>query len=210
MEGALTIQPGDWVSGGYHIKVPGNHAADTVALADAELLLPVSCTDNGALAGLIHVPLSAGPYDVPQSNDDWFPASSSTADPAVFQGAIQAPNLCSGGPMYNQTSDRTFGSGATLTADLQATSPHTVNVQFHYRDPNAKGKGNVSCADPSQNTGAADVCGATWSATAGLEPDVTSTPVPVGTIGALGLAGTAGLGLVVLQHRRRRPAVNST
>ena len=29
------------------------------------------------------------------------------------------------------------------------------------------------------------------------------------TIGALGLAGTAGLGLVVLQHRRRRPAVSS-
>ncbi len=41
-----------------------------------------------------------------------------------------------------------------------------LNWRFKYRDPNAKGKGNVNCldtSDPRRNK--ADVCGASWSET---------------------------------------------
>ena len=58
--------------------------------------------------------------------------------------------------------------GAIWKATI-AQNPETgslVNWRFKYRDPNAKGKGNVNCldlSDPRRNK--ADVCGASWSQT---------------------------------------------
>jgi hypothetical protein len=76
---------------------------------------------------------------------------------------VQAPNLCAGigtGAMRNQI-------GAVFTgtfAASPATSP--INIQFHYREPAAKGKTNTNCSDPlDPNSGKADVCGAGWSST---------------------------------------------
>jgi hypothetical protein len=41
-----------------------------------------------------------------------------------------------------------------------------INWRFKYRDPNAKGKGNVNCLDTTDPRRAkADVCGASWSET---------------------------------------------
>jgi hypothetical protein len=107
--------------------------------------------------------------------------------------------------MYNKTSDPTYGAGASFTADLQSTGTNDVHFRFHYRDPNAKGKGNVNCSDPNQNTGDSSVCGASWSATNSYSPDP-YVPVPMGTVGILGVAGLAALvfGFVQLRARRRR------
>ena len=38
---------------------------------------------------------------------------------------------------------------------------------------------------------------------------IEGTPVPMGTVGALGFAAIAGVGLVVAQRRRRRPVASS-
>lgn len=57
--------------------------------------------------------------------------------------------------------------GAVFNANV-TQNPHVglVDWQFHYRDPNAKGKGNVDCTDarnPRRNDAA--TCGASWSQT---------------------------------------------
>src|SRR5439155_5420705 len=56
-------------------------------------------------------------------------------------------------------------AGATFAADVHATDPAArVEVAFHYRDPNARGKGNVDC---STATGAA-ACAISRSGAVGL------------------------------------------
>ena len=79
----------------------------------------------------------------------------------AWEGAVKAPaTLCGGNIGRNQT-------GAIFNATV-AQSPHVglVDWQFHYRDPNAKGKGNVDCTDASNPLRShADVCGASWSQT---------------------------------------------
>jgi hypothetical protein len=58
--------------------------------------------------------------------------------------------------------------GAIFEATV-SQSPDTgslINWRFKYRDPNAKGKGNVNCLDTSDpRRDKADVCGASWSET---------------------------------------------
>jgi hypothetical protein len=72
-----------------------------------------------------------------------------------------APDLCNGYPMDN-------AKGAVFKATVAQNPPtgSLVDFRFKYRDPNAKGKGNVDClntADPRRAK--ADVCGASWSGT---------------------------------------------
>ena len=200
--GSQAVHAGDWISGGYDFKINGSHPAATVAFGAPRVGIPVSCTDGGPVVGTITVPLSGGPYSDAQNFTDWLPTGDQRV-PASFEGAVQAPDLCSGGAMFDTS------SGATFSADLQSTQSNAVTVRFHYRDPAAKGKGNHDCADPSDpEAGDASTCGASWSSSPSFAPTVTSTPVPVGTTGAIGLAllAAAGLGISQLRARRRSPA----
>jgi hypothetical protein len=62
--------------------------------------------------------------------------------------------------------DNSKGAIWTATISENPATGSLVNWRFKYRDPNAKGKGNVNCldlSDPRRNK--ADVCGASWSET---------------------------------------------
>jgi hypothetical protein len=191
MEGSIKISPGDWVAAGYDITIPGGHPAETVQLANAQVVISGSCTNGGSDS--IVIPLSAGPYNIPANDSNWWPSGNEN-DPLVYQGAVQAPaGLCGGTGQLNGS------GGATITGDLQSTVTNTaVHIRFHYRDPNAKGKGNVNCSSGSY---ASDVCGASWSGTNSYLPDVW---VPLATIGGLLLAVLMAGGLVLQQKRTRR------
>jgi len=106
------------------------------------------------------VSLGTQTYAVPAGNTDWLPTGDQNSV-LSWMGAGTAPDLCNGYPMNNQ-------QGAIYTATI-SQSPGTasdVDFRFKYRDPNAKGKGNVNCLDTSNPLRAkADVCGASWSQT---------------------------------------------
>ncbi len=196
--GSQAVHAGDWVAGGYSLKINGSHGAATVGFGGAKVDIPVSCSDGGTVAGTITIPLSGGPYSDPTNFTDWLPTGDQQV-PASYQGAVQAPDLCGGGAMYDTN------SGATFSADLQSTTSSAVTVRFHYRDPAAKAKGNHNCADPNDPAaGDAATCGASWSSSPSFTPTVTTTPVPVGTVGGIGLAALAATGLTVVQRRSRR------
>ena len=195
--GANAVHPGDWIAGGYDFKINGSHAATTVGFGDARVDIPVSCSDGGAVVGTIRVPLTGGPYGDAQNFTDWLPTGDEQI-PASFEGAVQAPDLCSGGAMFDTS------TGATFSADLQANSSSTVTVRFHYRDPAAKGKGNHNCADPADpRAGDAATCGASWSSSPTFGPTVTDTPVPVGALGGVGVAVVGAGAFAVVQRRSR-------
>ena len=163
MEGDLSnIQPGDWVNAGYHFNLGASHPNDTVQVTGS-VSMAVKCSDGTTPAGSpIVVPLGTNSYTVPANNSGWFPTGGQ-ATTVVFQGAVQAPNLCGGigtGAMRNQI-------GAVFTGGFTPNPPTSpINVQFHYRDPAAKGKPNTNCSDPlDPNHGRADICGASWSET---------------------------------------------
>jgi hypothetical protein len=169
MEGDLHIAPGDWISSGYNFKFTSNTHAATMYSVTATVTVPVSCPDGSTQNVIIHLgqpgALNGGgvttyTYNI-AAGDTSNHATNDQNSIFAWEGAVQAPaNLCGGAIGRNQT-------GAVFNASVTQT-PHVglVDWQFHYRDPNAKGKGNVNCtnaADPRRNDAA--TCGASWSQT---------------------------------------------
>ncbi len=161
MEGNLSaIRPGDWVSGGYSFKfVNSAHIATSFTVA-AVVRIAVTCPDGGGPGGTIVVPLGTKTYAVPAGYTGWLPTGDAN-NVLSWMGSVQAPDICSGKRMDDV-------NGAVYVATV-AQNPPTgtlADFRFKYRDPNAKGKGNVNCLDTSDPRRAkADVCGASWSAT---------------------------------------------
>ena len=169
MEGDLHISPGDWISGGYNFKFVTNSHAATMYSVTATVTVPVSCPDGstenvviplgqpGALDG---GGVTTFTYSI-AAGDTSNHATNNQNSILAWEGAVRAPaNLCGGATGRNQT-------GAVFTTSV-TQNPHVglVDWQFHYRDPNAKGKGNVNCtdaSDPKRNDAA--TCGASWSQT---------------------------------------------
>jgi hypothetical protein len=162
MEGSLTnIHPGDWISGGYDFTIPGSHAGRTVTVTNPTVTLPVYCPQGGGLGGNIVISLPSATYPVSANNNNWTPTGDQNSV-LSWEGSVQAPDLCGGKPMANQ-------SGAIYNASTNTQGG--ANFRFKYRDPNAKGgtKGNVDCADPNwvpiSDRNNAATCGASWSQT---------------------------------------------
>ena len=160
MEGHLQIRPGDWISGGYSFKfVNGGHAATTVTVT-SKLTIPFTCPQGGGPGGTFVINLGTHDYPVPAGNTNWQPTGDANSV-LSWAGSAQAPDLCSGNIMDNS-------KGAIFDATI-SQNPDTgqlLNWRFKYRDPNAKGKGNVNCLDTTDPRRArADVCGASWSQT---------------------------------------------
>ncbi len=169
MEGDLHISPGDWVSGGYNFKFISSSHAATLYTVTAAVTVPVTCPDN-TIENIV-IPLGA-PGQLNGGGVTTFTYSIAAGDTSnhatnnqnsilAWEGAVQAPaTLCGGNIGRNQV-------GAVFNTTV-TQNPHVglVDWQFHYRDPNAKGKGNVNCTDasnPRRNDAA--TCGASWSQT---------------------------------------------
>ena len=207
-EGSLQIRPGDWLSAGYEFSLPGSHPADVVGFAGAVAQIPVSCASQGAQVGVITIDLNGGPWSVPAGDSNWLPGNNpNQAAPVTFEGAVQAPDLCAGGVMYSASNSPAPKGGANYSADIEATQTSPVASQFHFRDPNAKGDGNIDCANPSSNPYPANSgpCGASWAGAPQVDPTQTSTPLPVGAIGVFGLAVVlaAAFWRATVRHRPR-------
>ncbi len=160
MEGHLTITAGDWFSGGYSFKFKdGSHIATNFTVA-GRVTLAVTCPSGGGAGGTITMDLGTRTYPVPAGNTDWLPTGDANSV-LSWMGSTRAPDLCNGNSMDNS-------KGAVFTARLSQNPPtgSPVDFRFKYRDPNAKGKGNVNCLDTSDpRRDRADVCGASWSGT---------------------------------------------
>ncbi len=167
MEGAIRIANEDYVAAGYIFTIPGSHPETHVAFANAQVIFHGTCS-NGSSANTLVVSLKSGPaggYRDPANSSVELPTNDQ-ASPETFEGSTVA-NVCGGG---NATLDAS--SGATFTANVQASqTANRIQVKFHYRDPNAKGKGNYDCSAASSASLGADVCGASWSATVALTPE---------------------------------------
>jgi hypothetical protein len=159
MEGHLLIRPGDWISGGYSFKfVNGGHAAATVTVSST-LTIPFKCGDGST--GQFVINLGTHAYNVPANNTDWQPTGDANSV-LSWAGSAQAPAACGPGNVMDNSKGAIFEATVSQSPDTGSL----LNWRFKYRDPNAKGKGNVNCldtTDPRRNK--ADVCGASWSET---------------------------------------------
>jgi hypothetical protein len=169
MEGAISINPGDWVSGGVSFKFKsGGHAATNYTV-QAWVDVPVTCKQGGGAGGTISIPLGQpgtgtnGPvwtYSIAAGDTNWLPTGDANSINS-WQGSVQAPALCGTQPM-----DASKGARLRSTVLQSPNTGSLVDWRFKYRDPNAKGKGNVNCLDATDPRRAkADVCGASWSGT---------------------------------------------
>jgi hypothetical protein len=168
MEGAITISNGDYVAAG--INLTKIQAAGTIEIVDGSVTFAGKCS-NGSPANELVIDLKPGPYHERNlvNNED---------APASFQGSSVA-DVCGGGSAKLNAS-----SGATLSADVRGTNTsEVIQVQFHYRDPNAKGKGNYDCSASSSASLGAAVCGASWSGTVAMTPSQIPAPPSCGMAG---------------------------
>lgn len=168
MDGSLTFAAGSWVSAGYRFNT---HGKSPVSFNGAQVTLPVSCTNGGSVsAGTIVVQLATGPYTT--SGYTYTPWSSvSSTNPLAYQGAVQAPNLCNGAPMFSESQV----GGASFSASVTSNDTSAVNVQFHYAVPAGANQTNTDCYD-ANSPGAlnSSVCGTALSTTGTVNP----TPGP--------------------------------
>lgn len=160
-EGSIKITNGDFVAAGYQFTIPGSHPETTVLIKEATVTITGPCSSGGS--DTLTIPLAAGPYTDPLNSSAWFPSGPlGQDDPATYQGSVTAL-VCGGIGTLNAS------AGAVFTAEVQAS--HTaapVHIRFHYRDPNAKGQGNVNCQ--TATNAPASVCGASWSGTQSVQP----------------------------------------
>ena len=160
-EGSIKITSGDYVAAGYQFTIPGGHPETTVLLEEATVAISGPCSNGGAETITIH--LAPGPYTDPLNSSGWFPSGPlGQDDPATYQGSVEA-FVCGGMGTLNAS------AGAVFNAQVEASlTAAPIHVRFHYRDPAAKGKGNVNCQTASNPP--ASVCGASWSATQSVKP----------------------------------------
>jgi hypothetical protein len=159
MEGHLLIRPGDFISGGYSFKfVNGSHAATTVTVSST-LTIPFKCGDGST--GQFVINLGTHSYNIPANNTDWQPTGDANSV-LSWAGSAQAPAGCGPGNVMDNSKGAIFEATVSQNPDTGSL----LNWRFKYRDPNAKGKGNVNCLDTTDPRRAkADVCGASWSET---------------------------------------------
>jgi hypothetical protein len=159
MEGHLLIREGDWISGGYSFKfASGNHPASTVTVSST-LTLPFKCS-NGTTGSFV-INLGTQNISVPANNTDWQPTGDANSV-LSWAGSGKAPAGCGPGNIMDNSKGAIFEATVQQNPDNGAL----LNWRFKYRDPNAKGKGNVNCLDTTDPRRAkADVCGASWSET---------------------------------------------
>ena len=138
--------------------VNGGHPDETVTVTST-LTVPFRCADG--TTGEFVINLGTHDYAVPAGDKNWQPTGDANSV-LSWAGSGQAPAGCGPGNVMDNS------KGAIWNATI-AQNPDTgslLNWRFKYRDPNAKGKGNVNCldlSDPRRNK--ADVCGASWSQT---------------------------------------------
>jgi hypothetical protein len=159
MEGHLLIRAGDWISGGYSfVFVNGSHPATTVTVTST-LTFPYKCADG--TMGTFAINLGTHSYNVPAFDKSWQPTGDANSV-LSWAGSGQAPAVCGPGGVIDNSKGALFQTTVLQTPDTGSM----LNWRFKYRDPNAKGKGNVNCLDTSDpRRDKADVCGASWSAT---------------------------------------------
>jgi serine protease AprX len=134
----IQISPRDTIEAGHVFNMPGTHPQATISGLGAEVVLPVSCTPYGAATGWITVGIDGGPYNLAQNSTATVPTGDETSA-ASFEGSIKAPDLCSGGVMYNRL--------ATYSAEITSTDTNDpVDVRFHYIDATTRAGNKWSTA----------------------------------------------------------------
>ena len=168
MEGAIRIDAGDWVNGGYSFKFKSAHIATTYTVSSFVTITGPCRNPAGQLTGttdVLTVPMGTVAYDIPASAKatDWLPTGDANSV-LSWEGSIVAPgSLCGGG---GNSLDASRGAVYHATVSQNPPTGSLVDFRFKFRDPAAKGKPNTNCLDTTDpNRARADVCGASWSQT---------------------------------------------
>jgi hypothetical protein len=172
------VNPGDYVSSGWAISMPGKHPAATIDVTNIVATIPMACEVDGQHTQLlnlvVHVPHTQ--LTIAAGDAAWHPTASA-ANATGYQAKILVGELCQGGAL------KPHGK-ATYTAKLVSTdTKDAFAVRFHTVDARtnvAKGKPNpnTDCASATQNKTGVAPCNAAWT------PQTTSfATAPVSTTG---------------------------
>jgi hypothetical protein len=129
------IQPGDMISAGWDISMPGAHPAATVRVTGVVVSIPLQCQmdDTRSAASLVlRLPDMAESFAA--TDRGWQPTAS-PADARGYQVSMAAPLLCDHGTLVGG------GPVAYSAMLLSADTVHTFAMRFHSVDARANQNG---------------------------------------------------------------------
>ncbi len=184
MEGDLELPPGSTVGAGYDVTIP---SGVTLHVTDAFVALNFSCSQNGSAVGQIAMLLP----DATLAGPGWQP-SGDQRSPAAWQvpdHSVSAATSKCGGPVWVNAQT----GGATLYGNFTSSPAGAkVSVRFHYRETNPRStSGSWSATEavttsPVPVTTSQTLSAVTYLCAGGSVR--TATPVPGGTVSAVGPA----------------------
>lgn len=161
--GTLTVLPGDWIAGGYILRVPRAHPELEVVIEEPRVFFWVRCPGTGQTAR-ITIPLDPflerRGYEISEDDTAWRPANDDTIG-FGYQGATRAPAVCGAGrPMIHDAQ----AGGAEFKADVAASNPRvSIEIKFHVTVPRAQGRDNRNCANLAENPAPGSAaCASKW------------------------------------------------
>lgn len=135
MTSPLDLKPGDTVSGGYAVSLPGSHSTATISIAGANVQTDVTCADGSFYT--LTVPLPDQSWPIPANDKSWWPTPDEK-NPLAYQGTALAGS-CSRGVAKNayfSVLGLSNGTGKPPKApgfsSTNAADP--INVKFHCTD----------------------------------------------------------------------------
>lgn len=189
--GSHQIQPGNWLSAGYDITMPGGHSDATIHVVSASVSVDVSC-DGRTRWGSITVSLPNEVYSIAAGDNHWY-ATEKSDQYTSYQGAAHAPNVCSGGVI---TELHDGGLGVVGRATLQSNNTtNNIQIRFHLFDAATNANHvDIDCGSQSSNPSGGGMCNEPWGpnvqTTAATYTAPTSAPSSSGTTAGTNSGGT--------------------
>jgi hypothetical protein len=188
---AQSVSPGDVVSSGWAISMPGNHPSTTVTLSNISATIPLTCQVSGQRSTVVNllIQMPDASATIPANDTAWHPTSSA-ADGAGYQASVPVGDLCHAGsltPHGNATYTAKLASSDTT--DLFALRFHSVDARTNQTNASTGNQvnPNTDCAGP-HNRDALAQCTAAWTVqttAAAIAQVTTAVGGSGGTVGGL-------------------------
>jgi hypothetical protein len=182
------VEPGDIISSGWTMSLPGRHPAATVRLIGIVATIPLRCDgekgdkkDGTSTSIVLRFPDAS--QSIAANDTSWHPTTA-TAAAKAYQVTVAAGALCHG-------SASEPGGDVSYQAMLTSTDTrdpfllrfHTVDARSRSSEDHHHGSANVDCSSTTANVHGLAACSAPWTpatrlVAAALSPVPSPPPVP--------------------------------
>jgi hypothetical protein len=194
------VEPGDLISSGWAMSLPGRHPAATVRLTGIMATIPLRCDgekgdeEDGTSSIVLRFPDAS--QSIAANDTSWHPTTA-PADAQGYQVTVAVGALCHGGASEPR-GDVSYQAmlKSTDTRDPFLLRFHTVDARSRSSEVDDHQSGaNIDCSSTTANVHGLEACSAPWTpATRLVAAALSLVPTPLPVPRAAGAHGSGGSG----------------